>query len=139
MELGNQRNRLQTPRRLGQAGDQAGVTHRAFGEEFVQITGIAFFLAELLLHGLDEHAGIGEVLVFAMVIADEMDDFPMRFGQLNLRTLCQRQGDGFVPVRCDGQKPAVGQFQSAAVTSSIGKPSIPCLNSRLMPYPSLLE
>ena len=91
MELGNQRNRLQTPRRLGQAGDQAGVTHRAFGEEFVQITGIAFFLAELLLHGLDEHAGIGEVLVFAMVIADEMDDFPMRFGQLNLRAICQCQ------------------------------------------------
>ena len=70
-------------RGLGQAGDLASLLGGAVGEQVVQVLAGALLRAELLADGLGQHAhGRGD-LEFVVVVAQEIDDFPVLVGHLD--------------------------------------------------------
>src|SRR3989339_1234570 len=62
---------------LGQAGNLAGLFGRAIGEEVVQVLAVAFFFAKFFANGLGQDPHGGGNLVLVVVLAQEVDDFPV--------------------------------------------------------------
>src|SRR3569832_2490066 len=88
---------LDTAGRLGQTRDLTSLLGGAVGKQLVQVLVVAFFRAELLANGLGQNANSGSDLVFGVVLTQEVDDFPVAFGQVDFLFLRHVLGDVFVP------------------------------------------
>src|SRR3569832_668581 len=90
---------LDTAGRLGQTRDLTSLLGGAVGKQLVQVLVVAFLRAELLANGLGQNANSGSELVFGVVLTQEVDDFPVAFGQVDFLFLRHVLGDVFVPLR----------------------------------------
>jgi hypothetical protein len=74
----------------------------------MQINRVAFFRPQLLLHQFDKHPRIRQVVKLSVIIAQLMDDLPMRILQAYAQLFGNRHRDTFIPLRRIGQKTALG-------------------------------
>lgn len=90
---------LNTLYRFGQTGDFGRLLCRAFREQTIQITAVAFFFAELIRHRFYQHSDGGRGIKLQVKFAHEAHDFPVFRRELNAfiggDSDCQR----FTPLR----------------------------------------
>src|SRR5574340_1157055 len=90
---------LDTAGRLRQASDLTSLLGGAVGEQLVQVLVVALVRAKFLADGLGQNANSRSDLILGVVLTQEVDDFPVALGQLDLFFDRHIFGDVFVPLR----------------------------------------